>query len=85
MGRSWAELTLLPSRQVASELEQRERNQALAESRDYGCKQDFSAVRITKSGRPVRIENVKLWDLLDTSGQYRGQAAVFSKWTFLES
>lgn len=85
--RSWAELTAMPSRQSAaeSESEQQERYQVLTDSRNLGYKQDFSGTRITKSGRVVHIENFKLWDLLDTSGQYRGQAAVFSKWTFLDS
>ncbi|ANV84508.1 MEKHLA domain-containing protein [Picosynechococcus sp. PCC 7003] len=84
--RTWEELTQMPSRQsaAAEEQAQQERYAALVDSRNYGCKRDFSAVRVTKSGRPVRIENVKLYDLLDASGEYRGQAAVFSKWTFLD-
>lgn len=84
--RHWEELTKMPSRQsaAAQEQAQKERYAALTDSRNCGYKSGFSAVRVSKSGRRVRIEDVKLWDLLDKSGEYRGQAAVFSKWTFLD-
>ncbi|ANV87719.1 MEKHLA domain-containing protein [Picosynechococcus sp. PCC 7117] len=84
--RSWEELLQMPSRQSAepSAQVQAERNQLLASSRSYGFKTGFSGVRITKSGKRVRIEDVKLWDLLDPAGNYRGQAAVYSKWTNLD-
>ncbi|WP_099240807.1 MEKHLA domain-containing protein [Synechococcus sp. BDU 130192] len=84
--RSWEELLQMPSRQSAepSAQVQAERNQLLASSRSYGFKTGFSGVRITKSGKRVRIEDVKLWDLLDSAGNYWGQAAVYSKWTDLD-
>lgn len=84
--RTWDELLVMPSRQSADPAPQvqAERNQLLASSRSYGFKAGFSGVRVTKSGRRVRIEDVKLWDLLDAQGIYRGQAAVYSKWTFLD-
>ncbi|MBV5259823.1 MEKHLA domain-containing protein [Synechococcus moorigangaii CMS01] len=84
--RTWDELLQMPSSQSAetSAKIQAERNELLAASRSYGFKAGFSGVRVTKSGRRVRIEDVKLWDLLDSAGKYRGQAAVYSKWTFLD-
>ncbi|MGB2925107.1 MAG: MEKHLA domain-containing protein [Limnothrix sp.] len=84
--RSWTELLQMPSSQSAesSQTAQTVRNQILTDSRDFGFQSGFSGVRVSKSGRRLRIENVKLWDLLDTTGEYRGQAAVFSKWTFLD-
>lgn len=84
--RTWEELLEMPSRQSAepSAQVQAERNQLLASSRNYGFKAGFSGIRITKNGKRVRIEDVKLWDLLDIDGNYRGQAAVYSKWTFLD-
>ena len=84
--RTWEELLQMPSRQSAEPTanEQAERNELLASSRNYGFKAGFSGVRVTKSGIRVRIEDVKLWDLLDTDGNYRGQAAVYSKWTVLD-
>lgn len=84
--RTWEELLQMPSRQSAEPAAQvqAERNELLASSRSYGFKTGFSGVRITKSGKRVRIEDVKLWDLLDPVGNYRGQAAVYSKWTFLD-
>lgn len=84
--RTWDELLQMPSRQSAESLAQAQtvRNQILNDSRDFGYKAGFDGIRVTKSGRRVCIEDVKLWDLLDTTGQYQGQAAVFSKWTFLD-
>ncbi|AFY38409.1 MEKHLA domain protein [[Leptolyngbya] sp. PCC 7376] len=84
--RTWEELLAMPSRESAepNEKVQTERNQLLASSRDYGFKTGFSGVRVTKNGKRVRIEDVKLWDLLDKDGNYGGQAAVYSKWTFLD-
>ena len=84
--RSWDELLQMPSSQSAEASNQAQtvRNQLLEDSREFGYKSGFSGVRVSKSGRRIRIENVKLWDLLDTSNQYRGQAAVFSKWTYLD-
>ncbi|WP_024546188.1 MEKHLA domain-containing protein [Picosynechococcus sp. NKBG15041c] len=84
--RTWDELLQMPSSQSAEPTArvQAERNELLAASRSYGFKAGFSGIRVTKSGRRVRIEDVKLWDLLDQDGIYRGQAAVYSKWTFLD-
>lgn len=84
--RSWTELLEMPSRRSAESAPeiQSERNELLAVSRSYGFKSGFSGIRVTKSRRRVHIEDVKLWDLLDEFGEYRGQAAVFSKWTFLD-
>jgi len=84
--RTWDELLQMPSSQSAESLPQAQtvRNQILNDSRDFGYKAGFDGIRVTKNGRRVRIEDVKLWDLLDITGQYQGQAAVFSKWTFLD-
>lgn len=84
--RSWDELLVMPSSQSAAPTAeiQNARNQLLQNSREMGYITDYSGVRYSKNGRRIRIKNVKVWDLLDISEQYRGQAAVFSKWTFLD-
>lgn len=84
--RTWEELLQMPSRQSAENIDQAQavRNQLLQDTRNFGYKTGFSGIRVSKSGQRIRIEDVKLWDLLDESGEYRGQAAVFSKWTFLD-
>ena len=84
--RDWEELVQMPSRQSAESSQQAQlvRNQLLADSRSYGYTEGFSGVRVSKSGKRICIEDVILWDLLDSAAQYQGQAAVFSKWTFLD-
>lgn len=37
-------------------------------------------LRIAKSGRRFRIENVTVWDLLDENGVLHGQAATYRQW-----
>ncbi|MEB3226668.1 MAG: MEKHLA domain-containing protein [Synechococcus sp.] len=84
--RTWAELLQMPSRQSAESFNEAQttRNQILRDSRALGFQAGFSGIRVRKSGQRIKIEDVKLWDLLDAAGEYRGQAAVFSKWTFLD-
>ena len=44
---------------------------------------DYSGVRITKSGRHFRISRATVWNLLTETNQPCGQAAMFDKWEFL--
>jgi hypothetical protein len=43
----------------------------------------YGGVRISKSGRRFRVENSIVWNLLDEQDRYCGQAATFSRWTYL--
>jgi len=36
----------------------------------------YSGIGIAKSGKRFRIENATVWQLIDTKGIYRGQAAM---------
>ena len=45
---------------------------------------DYSGVRITKTGKRFRIDQATVWNVVDSdTGDYLGQAAVFSYWSFL--
>mgnify|MGYP002069486675 CR=1 FL=1 len=44
---------------------------------------DYSGVRIAKSGRRFRINRATVWNLLTETGQPCGQAAMFDHWEFL--
>ncbi|WP_066426214.1 MEKHLA domain-containing protein [Anabaena sp. 4-3] len=81
-GLSWEEFTKMASRKTAEEIVQQERDRLLAEAATQGFSY-FSGVRITSTGKRFHIQDGILWNLLDEQHQYCGQAAVYTKCTFL--
>ncbi len=75
---TWEELVGLPSR-LSAEAPQRADRQRLLEAvaRD-GCIRDYRGVRIARSGRRFSIVRATVWQLIDTTGAVRGQAAAFA-------
>jgi len=45
---------------------------------------NYSGVRIAKTGRRFRIAQATVWDLLTPDGVPCGQAAMFNNWTLLD-
>jgi hypothetical protein len=80
---SWAELTRTPSRLTAEAPNREERARLLAAVTANGFIDDYSGIRISKTGRRFRIAQATVWNLLDERGVYSGQAAMFSHWEFL--
>lgn len=80
---SWAELTRTPSRLTAEAPNREERARLLAAVTERGFIDDYSGIRISKTGRRFRIARATVWNLLDEHGQHCGQAAMFSHWEFL--
>ncbi|MEO6183262.1 MAG: MEKHLA domain-containing protein [Verrucomicrobiota bacterium] len=80
---SWAELTNTPSRLTAEAPNRVERARLLATVTEHGFMDDYSGVRISKTGRRFRIERATVWNLLNESGRSCGQAAMFDRWSFL--
>jgi hypothetical protein len=78
---TWAELTSTPSRLTAEPIHRDERARLLARTRADGFVDDYSGVRISKTGRRFRIEAAIVWNLSDVAGNHRGQAATFDRWT----
>jgi hypothetical protein len=83
--RSWDQLVGLPSRLSAEALEREERERLLASVTARGYIDDYSGVRITKSGGRFRIRRATVWNVTDASGRRIGQAATFSEWEALTS
>ena len=73
--------TRLPSRYSAGESTQEERNRLMRDVTEQGFSRNYSGVRISATGRRFRIENAVVWNLIDSSEEYRGQAAMFAHWT----
>ena len=80
---SWEELTRTPSRLTAEAPNREERAKLLEAVTRRGFIDDYSGVRITKSGRRFRISRATVWNLLTEKNEPCGQAAMFDKWEFL--
>jgi hypothetical protein len=76
----WSEFIKTPSRFTAEPMQRDERARLLARTREYGFVEDYTGVRITKSGKRFLIEEAVVWNLTDRLGVYRGQAATFDRW-----
>lgn len=77
---TWAELTRMPSRLTAEAPDRDERARLLARVAAQGWIDDYSGVRISRTGRRFRIEQATVWNLLDSDGHHCGQAATFANW-----
>ena len=82
---TWEELTQTPSRLTAEPVHREERARLLARTREQGFVDDYSGVRISKTGRRFRIERAIVWNLNDAEGRPVGQAATFDRWKPLGS
>jgi len=80
---SWEELIHTPSRLTAEAPNREARARLLAMVAVRGFVDDYSGVRISKSGRRFRVANATVWNLLTENGQPCGQAAMFSRWEFI--
>ena len=81
---TWAKLTLTPSRLTAEAPNREERARLLAAVTAHGFIDDYSGIRISQTGRRFRIAQATVWNLLSGRGGYCGQAAMFSRWEFLD-
>ena len=81
---TWEELTQMPSRLSAEPLHQAERQRLLATAVKQGYVDDYGGVRVTKIGQRFLVEQATVWNLLDQTGLFCGQAAMFSHWIFVD-
>jgi hypothetical protein len=77
---SWNEFITIPSRFSAEAPNREERQRLLDAVERDGFISDYRGLRIAKSGRRFWIEAGTIWELRDTQGKRRGQAALFSSW-----
>ena len=79
----WAEFTAMPSRLTAEPDLRSERATLLEQAKVQGYLTDYEGVRISKTGRRFLIRKATIWRLLDSEGQFCGQAALFDRWESL--
>jgi hypothetical protein len=80
---AWEEFTRTPSRLTAEVPNRADRARLLAAVTALEFIDDYSGIRISKTGRRFRITQATVWNLLAETGQPAGQAAVFSHWEML--
>lgn len=80
---TWEQLTRTPSRLTAEPTNQAERERMLARATACGFIDDYRGVRISKTGRRFLVEDAIVWNVVDDKNKKRGQAATFSRWSFL--
>ena len=78
---SWAELMALPSRCSVEATNHVEREKLLAKVNATGFIEGYTGIRIAKSGKRFRINDVTVWNVCDADNNYCGQAAYFADWT----
>jgi len=79
----WGEIVGLPSRLSAEPMERSERQRLLDAVSQQGYIDDYSGIRIAKSGQRFRIRQATVWNLIDEAGAVVGQAATFADWQVL--
>ena len=76
----WEEMVRLPSRLSAEPLAQDERQRLLGLVARQGYIDDYSGVRISRTGKRFLIERATVWNLTSGDGKVVGQAAAFRTW-----
>jgi hypothetical protein len=77
---AWEEFVRTPSRHTAEAPDREERARLLARVTAHGFIDDYTGIRISRTGRRFRIERATVWNLTSVAGERLGQAATFGRW-----
>ncbi|PUA35872.1 MEKHLA domain-containing protein [Paenibacillus elgii] len=78
----WETFTRTPSRYTAEEMERMQREHLLKMVQEQGYADDYTGIRISRSGRRFYIKKATVWNITDKDGRYAGQAACFSEFEY---
>ena len=79
----WDEFIRTPSRLTAEAPRREDRARLLEQVTRRGFIDNYSGIRISRSGRRFEISRAIVWNLLSATGEPCGQAATFSEWKFV--
>jgi len=82
-GYDWDSFIELPSKYSAQAMLRQERQKLLATVSEQGYIDNYSGIRISASGKRFHIHQATVWNLIKPNGDPLGQAAMFSRWTWL--
>jgi hypothetical protein len=80
---TWEQFCRTPSRLTAEPVNQAERDRMLVRASAQGLIEDYRGLRISTTGRRFLVEQALVWNIVDSDHRRHGQAATFSRWTFL--
>lgn len=80
----WDQFTRTPSRETAEPVEQSAREEFLRKVSQFGYVDDYTGIRISRTGKRFFIMNATVWNLVDDTGKYYGQAATFREYRYIE-
>ena len=81
--RNWQQLTSMPSRLSAEKILREERQKILEATSQQGYLRNYQCIRISRTGKRYKINDITLWNIIDDQGSLYGQAATFSDWILL--
>lgn len=82
---SWDEFTRLYSKYSAEPQNRKERELILNEVLSKGYTDNYSGIRISKTGRKFQIKNATVWNIMDEHNEKKGQAALFKDYNYFRS
>ncbi len=80
---TWQKFTALPSRLSAEQPLREERERLLNAVTESGFIDDYTGIRVSRTGKRFYIENAYVWNLEQQNNRY-GQAAMFTTWRPVE-
>jgi hypothetical protein len=78
----WDEFITTPSRLSAEPMLQEQREKVMNEVKDKGFIENYTGIRINKTGQRFDIKNTTIWNIYDEVNNYVGQAAMFTDWQY---
>lgn len=79
----WETFTSTPSRLTAEPMEREQRAAFLKAVQEKGFVDDYTGIRISRTGRRFYILKATVWNLTDANGTHVGQAAAFREHRYL--
>lgn len=80
---SFEEFTKFSSRNTANLDQQSSRNSLLQEVLDKGFIENYSGIRVSKSGKKFMIENAMVFQVYDLQDHNIAQAVLFANWKYI--
>ena len=78
----WSSFIKLPSRESVEIKSQPEREKLIQQVAKDGFIDNYSGIRISSSGKRFIVQDAIIWNIIDNSGVYFGQAAMFKNWYY---
>lgn len=80
---TWEQMTATPAKETAEPDERSAREKLLQQVKLKGYADDYTGIRISRTGKKFRIKQACVWNLIADDGIYIGQAAAFDDWEYV--